>query len=59
MRFALVRKLAVNLLTANALLDRQLISHFRTRPGRLARYDLTLTEYGLSQRRWFMSLGYK
>lgn len=59
MRIAVVRKLAVNLHTANALKDRQVISSFRARPGRLARYDLTLTEYGLSHRRWLKGLGYK
>lgn len=59
MRFAIVRNLAVNLLTANALVDRQMVSRFRTRPGRLARYDLTLTEYCLSHRRWLKGLGYK
>jgi hypothetical protein len=59
MAVALARRLAVNLHTARALVDKQFVSHFKARRGRLRRYDLTLTVLGQRWRRWARSLGYR
>lgn len=58
MRRALVRRLAANAHTVDALTDRELISAAQARTGRLARYDLTLTDLGTSYAEWFSGLGY-
>ena len=56
MERALLSTVAEHVATARALLDRQMISHFKALPGRLARYALVLTELGKRWRRWFKRL---
>jgi hypothetical protein len=57
MRLALVRRLAVNAHTVDALKTRDMISSAQRRTGVLARYDLLLSEQGEGWRTWLQSLG--